>query len=635
MTADHLVSIVVPVYRVEAFLHRCLESLLTQTHRNLEIILVDDGSPDRSGEICDDYAASDSRVSVIHQRNAGPSAARNAGLDRVSGEYVVFVDPDDWIHEDLVEHLLSLAIESHADLAICGFLRTVDSTVPDHIDLNSVTTLETDEALRRYAGPTTGQMTAPWAKLYATHLFAGIRYPEGRNDEDVFTTYKLVAAANRVALSERALYYYFVRPDSTTQVEQRVDQLLGRVMALREQAAFFEARGLSEVSGNCLKRSFLILRQLRPRVAASGDRLLLRDIKRDTKAVAQAIRRSPESQQIKAFAVAYSFWPQPIDATIWIYQRLSGRHQPSARRLQPTVGAPQVSPAFDETLAPGLEVMVVAYGSPDLLRAALEPLGDLPVTVVDNSSLPEIADLCAGLGCIYVDPGRNGGFGSGVNVGLAHRQVPGSDVLLLNPDAVIGLQDIRALQAGLRSHSDVASVGPLQVDESGNPVRVTWPFPSPGGTWLEALGLHRVRPTEGYVSGAILLLRSEALDQLGGFDEQYFLYAEEADWEYRAARAGWRHLVIDTVTAMHVGGGTSSDETRRMTHFHASHERFLRKHYGTLGWQAARFGQLLGDGARSVIRTGPVRDRLRARARLYLGGPMNRERQMMAKRAEQ
>lgn len=283
--------------------------------------------------------------------------------------------------------------------------------------------------------------------------------------------------------------------------------------------------------------------------------------------------------------------------------------------------APKEQGTQPATKGRDLEVVVVAYGSPDMLRGALEPVRDLPITVVDNSSLPEIKALSERLGCRYIDPGRNGGFAAGVNIGLANRSIPGADVLLLNPDAVIDVEAVHDLHKALLASPDLASVGPRQVDEQGQQVRVTWPFPSPWGTWLDALGLSRLRPTSEYVSGAILLLRAEALDAVGGFDERFFLYSEEADWAYRAQRAGWRHAVIDSVTAMHAGGGTSSDETRRQAHFHASQERFLLKHFGAVGWQVARLGQILGDAVRSAIRRGPERDRLRARLALYLKGP--------------
>ena len=269
----------------------------------------------------------------------------------------------------------------------------------------------------------------------------------------------------------------------------------------------------------------------------------------------------------------------------------------------------------------GIEVVLVAYGSPELVRTALEPVRSLPVTVVDNSSLPAIRALCEELGCRYLDPGRNGGFAFGVNTALAQRQVPDGDVLLLNPDAVVSVEDVRLLQAALLAEPDVASVGPAQVDAAGAQARVGWPFPSPVGTWLEAVGLARLRPASEFVIGSVLLLRAEALEQLGGLDERFFLYAEETDWAYRASLLGWRHLEVSAVTAIHLGAATSSDPARREAHFHGSQERYLRKHFGALGWQAARAGQLVGSVLRGAVLPGERGRAARARAKLYLRGP--------------
>ncbi|MEV1128811.1 glycosyltransferase [Agromyces sp. NPDC049794] len=273
----------------------------------------------------------------------------------------------------------------------------------------------------------------------------------------------------------------------------------------------------------------------------------------------------------------------------------------------------------------GVEVIVVAYGAPELLRRAIEPVAALPVTVVDNSSLPEIAALCAELGVRYLDPGRNGGFAAGVNVGLRDRLVPGADVLLLNPDATISPADIGVLQRALRARDDLASVGSAQVDEHGHVARVDWWLPSPSGTWLEALGLARLRRDPSYVIGSVLLLRAEALAQVGGFDERFFLYAEEADWAFRAHRLGWRHTGVPQARAVHVGAGTGGDPRRREAHFHASQERYLRKHYGALGWQWARLGQLVGATARAVALPGDRGRSARRRAALYRLGPVRVE----------
>ena len=282
--------------------------------------------------------------------------------------------------------------------------------------------------------------------------------------------------------------------------------------------------------------------------------------------------------------------------------------------------APVRSPgAADDDRA--VEVVVVAYGAPELLRRALEPLAGLPVTVVDNSSLAEIAALCDELGVRYLDPGRNGGFAAGVDVALADRLRPGADVLLVNPDAVISRADIDVLHAALLAAPDLASVGPAQVDEQGEPAQVEWRYPSPTAAWLEALGLAGLRRGPTFVIGSVLMLRAEALDQVGGLDEGFFLYAEETDWAYRAHRLGWRHAEVPAARAVHAGAGTSTDPSRREAHFHASLERYLRKHHGTLGWQSARTAQWIGSMARSIALPGERGRAARKRAALYRLGP--------------
>jgi glycosyltransferase involved in cell wall biosynthesis/GT2 family glycosyltransferase len=304
-------------------------------------------------------------------------------------------------------------------------------------------------------------------------------------------------------------------------------------------------------------------------------------------------------------------WPEVARAYRALYEEAVG---PTRRRQS----APR-----------GVEVVVVAYGRPDLLARALEPVRSFPVVVVDNSSSPAVAEVCARLGVRYLDPGHNGGFGAGVNHALRHRSRPGDDVLLLNPDAVIEPDDVRRLHRALLDDPTAASVAPTQVDESGRPAKVSWPFPSPGRSWAEALGLGRVvsrfAPGDGFVIGSVLMLRSEALDQVGGFDEDFFLYAEETDWAYRARRLGWRHREVPDAVAVHAGAAMSADSARRDTHFHASQERYLRKHYGTLGWQVARAANVLGASARGVVLGGDRGRRARARAALYVTGPLRAE----------
>ena len=271
------------------------------------------------------------------------------------------------------------------------------------------------------------------------------------------------------------------------------------------------------------------------------------------------------------------------------------------------------------------EVIVVAYHRPDLLRASLEPVRHLPVTVVDNSSDPLVREVCTDLGVRYLDPGRNGGFAAGVNHGLADRLTPGSDVLLLNPDAVIDEAGVRALHGALRARPDLASVGPRQLDGDDRPARVVWPFPTPWGAALEAIGLGRLSGGPGYVIGSVLLLRAEALAEVGGLDESFFLYAEETDWARRAHDLGWRHALVPEVTARHLGAATSSDPGRRDAHFHASQERYHRKHFGSLGWQVTRAAVIVGSAARALLLRDDRASAARDRFRRYVRGPIRVE----------
>lgn len=277
------------------------------------------------------------------------------------------------------------------------------------------------------------------------------------------------------------------------------------------------------------------------------------------------------------------------------------------------------------------EIVVVAYGAPGLLRRALEPVaGAFPVTVVDNSSLPEIRALCTRLGCAYHDPGSNGGFAAGVNHALDRRQAPGRDVLLLNPDAVITASAVASLERSLGERPRAASLTCSQRDESGGRAQVSWPFPTPARYAADAVrSAHRLPEPARYVVGSVLLLRSSALDDVGRFDERFFLYFEETDWQYRAHLAGWTNEVVEEVSAFHVGGATSTDSRRRDAHFEASLEKYVRKHFGTAGWQVSR-ASIVAQSIGRVVRhprscAAPAR-----RAGAYLRGPARVERRWLS-----
>lgn len=283
---------------------------------------------------------------------------------------------------------------------------------------------------------------------------------------------------------------------------------------------------------------------------------------------------------------------------------------------------------YDAVLSPTEakpQVVVVAYGSPEPLRAALAPLRGLSVTVVDNSSLAETRQLVEEHGGHYLDAGANIGFGAAVNLALTsldERGLGRSDVLLLNPDASISAAGVDELAKALHAQMGTACIAPSQTDPSGARVeRVEWPFPSPLAAWLVALGLGRLERRRGFVIGSILLLNRLALDDVGRFDERFFLYAEETDWQKRAVDRGWRIGYAPTVRGTHVGGGTSSDEHVRSELFHTSQLVYMRKHFGAAGALIARMAMVAGSLVRVIVGKGEVRDSARWRLCFYLSTP--------------
>lgn len=217
MNQAPLISVIVPVYNVEEYLPRCVDSILAQTYENLEIILVDDGTRDASDKICDDYARRDSRIQVIHKKNGGLSSARNAGLEIARGEYIAFVDSDDWIEPDAYEHMLAVMQRQAVKLVCAG-----------RYDVSSATGKKTKglcppKEERISAEEMIGRIflwdgcdSAAWDKLYHRSLLEDFRYPVGKICEDVPVTYRIVLQAGQVAMCDRPIYNYFHRPGSIT-----------------------------------------------------------------------------------------------------------------------------------------------------------------------------------------------------------------------------------------------------------------------------------------------------------------------------------------------------------------------------------------------------------------------------------
>lgn len=207
------ISIIVPVYNIEQFLDRCIDSIINQSHRDLEIILVDDGSTDNSGMLCDEWALRDSRIVVIHKRNGGLSDARNAGLKIASGKYIGFVDSDDWIAPRMYELLLDSISESNSDLAVCAVLMKWDTGKEELLAPQINCILDSEEAQLELLRENILKQPV-WNKLYKKNAIQDIMFEAGKAHEDVYWTYRVIGRAKKISVIDYVGYLYYQRNDS-------------------------------------------------------------------------------------------------------------------------------------------------------------------------------------------------------------------------------------------------------------------------------------------------------------------------------------------------------------------------------------------------------------------------------------
>ena len=251
-----IISIIVPVYNTERYLDQCVRSLLCQTYGDLEIILVNDGSTDHSGKLCDAFAEQDSRVIVLHKENGGLSDARNAGLDMASGQYISFIDSDDFVAENMYERMLA-AMEAHsADLVVCDLVKVDEQGVvlgagqPASIGEGCLTP---GEVFLRFAQENLWQYIPAWNKLYRSDLFRTLRFPAGKLHEDEFVFHKVLHSCQKIVCISTPFCFYRIRPDSiTTQAFSARHMDMGE--ALLDQYRFAKEHGYSELRSSAARR---------------------------------------------------------------------------------------------------------------------------------------------------------------------------------------------------------------------------------------------------------------------------------------------------------------------------------------------------------------------------------------------
>lgn len=239
-----LVSVIVPIYKVEDYLDKCVNSIKNQTYKNLEIILVDDGSPDRCPQMCDNYAKEDSRIKVVHRNNGGLSAARNSGLEIATGKYIGFVDSDDYIHSRMYEILVKHLKENDADLAVCRvqdvFEISEELSLPKEEKVEFMTNIQ---ALKSVYSEWGTDMVVAWNKLYKREIFNELRYNEGKVHEDEFMIHKVLYYSQKVVTTNYKMYYYQRGSVSIMRVKKYSLQRLQGIEAIEDRIRLWENCG--------------------------------------------------------------------------------------------------------------------------------------------------------------------------------------------------------------------------------------------------------------------------------------------------------------------------------------------------------------------------------------------------------
>ena len=308
-----LISIIVPIYKVEAYLHRCVDSILQQSYRNLEIILVDDGSPDKCPEICDSYLPKDSRIQVVHKKNGGLSDARNAGLDVAKGDYIAFIDSDDYIHPEMISTLFALLQSNGSDISVCNF-----TPFTEKVSLSNkepvVCTLSGEAAAERlYQSQFATQTVVAWDKLYKRSLFENLRFEVGKFNEDEFFTYQVLFLAKKVTFTTQELYYYFIRSSGISQAITNPKSLDG-LDAKQKAIQFYNSIGAVKILRKAVLSflNFTAKRYLFVHRQKGNHQALLAEIKKRNSEVYNAhssVLNLSEKCRAKAFLLfPLSFW---------------------------------------------------------------------------------------------------------------------------------------------------------------------------------------------------------------------------------------------------------------------------------------------------------------------------------------
>lgn len=318
------ISVIVAVYKMPEYLPRCIEGILGQTFRDIELILVDDGSPDNCGEICDGYAAKDPRVHVIHKQNAGVCAARNTGLnwvyDHSDSQWIFFHDNDDWIHPETLERMLAAAQSMRTDMCICGYQETAGADPEIRAeDLKPVSWTPKAFFMEHHVNA-----TVCWGKLYSRDLFDGKRYPEGKYIEDEFLTYRLLFACDRLAVIPAPLYAYFVNSAGISK-KPWIPKRLDAWEAFDQQLVFFREMGDRDLIRYRMRKYLENAVGYYDAALAAPNASELKPVLRKMKKHIRYLIRESRKEQVLSFWIDYDMLRRFYPVRMWLLRFYRGR----------------------------------------------------------------------------------------------------------------------------------------------------------------------------------------------------------------------------------------------------------------------------------------------------------------------
>lgn len=310
---EPLVSIIVPVYKVEKYLDRCVQSIIAQTYKNIEVFLVDDGSPDNCGKMCDDYAEKYPYIHVIHQENSGQAVARNNAVNKSKGKYILFVDSDDYITSDHVYYLVDLLVKYECDISIGGFCYQFEGKeMSQRVCQNNIDVMSASQAIERM-NYGKGIGATPWAKLLPREIVLKHPFPQGKIYEDLATMYKIIGDVSKVAFGNKIIYYWVQRNNSTTRSVFDNKQLYG-LCAASEQIEYVTKKYPQALSSAKARYTAKVIELIGIAIKSKNNYKSYKLLKKELKYVSSFLSNTNVriSQKIRCIGVVLGYIPSIV-----------------------------------------------------------------------------------------------------------------------------------------------------------------------------------------------------------------------------------------------------------------------------------------------------------------------------------